>query len=1625
MSTSRILDWIVTWFEILRDAVWLGVALGLDLLRHLEGLGAGLVVLVLSLAAYLFATRLQKRLNQILAADPGARVALLKLDLRFSLPALLVLPFYLLYAAARGLVRLVRSWFTKKEKEAAAVPEKRPYLVATLGPSYLLAALVTCGIYLLGRGSEPLLVAQLDLTPGGPAWQYLLLGHRPELVTQLPFERFPWSAGLLAFLLWLTIWSWSARLIRWGLQGQLGRNLIDERDDASFVPLRGNPATLHRWRSWFAVRFLREPAAPYRRWSSRLIAVAAPLLVWAWFSLGGDPYRLHGSEFAVAWLLWLSWVIHLRLRGAEKLREVAEEAPEAPAAVEASAWQAVLDDLRERLQVGAPQPCEASRPLEPLVHSTRDPLVEKVFSPLLGEVIGDLPGLTTMQHHLLREIARSGFVHTPAPAEAGELALGSPARSEDPAEVEGRRNRIVLAPEGYGKTTLAMLAASNHALVHTRATLVVVRGDAQARRFRHGLGARLDPSTVRWNVRVRRVDEDLIDDLGRGILPDVVICDLRSLVLRLLHDLDRYAAFLRNVGLVVVDDAESFAGAVEIHAQLAFRRLKRVLRELQGVAELGEDSAPMFLILAAETMHQPETWIRDLCGIDGERITYGYSEREARKREAAAKAAEGLAAGGEPPDEDQEDPASRQDEIERGPHHRFYRLVDFKTAYGEPIELGELISSCEKLAVPWHYRLCGDDRRHLGLKTLLLRDQPEYFRPAQDACVVVLEGHWSEVRREIQLLRRAGSHFSRLRSAGGQALEQSGHPEPIAFVTLVDPDEEMALTQRDVNFTLARDLAALPHPVLRPPGGRSVDAHLAADLVQHWIEVGDLIDVFGNPVAQRLRDLAGEELLLSEERVDVEELAFAYEKKLYVRALARAVAEDEDEERETLLPRKVAQVELTSEHTVRLVDRTSMNRILTVDADSANFVYYPGRVFATGKGRFVVVGLASQEGGGAEAASLARGDVLVEPTLIDDVSSPRRRIRLDHGVEGNGDRASRSGRLHFGPDPVHIGDHPIEVALVPVEVATEHFATLRLAPFSGQLRQRLLYDEESRQRFRETRLATEALTIYPNPEPIAGQDGGDRPSLDLPAARLIAAAMRGVLSSLVRGGRDQAAVALDLGDEAPEADHELGAREGIAVFDLHADGNGTARAIHRDGVELLLRLVRLVIERVLSHDRLLALHDNWADPAELARSESAGVSARDRVERDRQREFETRRRALRWLDSRLRPEGGPATYGGEGRYGKTSETGEGDFFDIGRCWYSADGSVRDLLWVKHRWRLEGGDEAALDVGFDRKTAEESRFFTENSKVLGVYAHFYREHLADEAFKLPDGAVWGAPRVVWTVAGKDEKPESSPGDPGKDENIDRYHSFASAVAAHTWPALEPLAHKLREECGAGGAVDRYRLATYLSRFVQGIPYSLPAALRRGLRPPISTLLFRRGDCDSKSLLLAILLKHCGIDAGLFVSFAERHALAAAAVPEPLGLSSAAVTVHRDEKGQFASEDDAVGEAEHDDGGGARLRRDIRGKAAAKAAWEHLEDWRRAVGLREPVEMWADLPDSPEDESMARVYVPIEATAYLPVGRSQVADPRAWSFLPLVAIWRRIMLGDRPAPSDVAEQGELPR
>ena len=125
-----------------------------------------------------------------------------RLELWHSAIALPLQPLRLPAALWRGAVALGRAvaslgkW-KKKEEEgepAVAVADKAPeppspLVVASLGPGFLLAGLVTAVLYLLARLAEPLLHAELGLSPGLSAWQYLFLGRRPELAREVALDR--------------------------------------------------------------------------------------------------------------------------------------------------------------------------------------------------------------------------------------------------------------------------------------------------------------------------------------------------------------------------------------------------------------------------------------------------------------------------------------------------------------------------------------------------------------------------------------------------------------------------------------------------------------------------------------------------------------------------------------------------------------------------------------------------------------------------------------------------------------------------------------------------------------------------------------------------------------------------------------------------------------------------------------------------------------------------------------------------------------------------------------------------------------------------------------------------------------------------------------------------------------------------------------------------------------------------------------------------------------------------------------------------------------------------------------------------------------------------------------------
>ncbi len=1553
MSSTDLLDLLALLLVLPKVLSYHLLAWSLDFLRALGGIVSGLFALIVLVILAGLALSLQRRLNEALD-HPGAQLGgadYLRLELWSSLLALPIWPWRLLLRALRAAAR----WVGRRRRNdgestpvsptapsspPAEVPA--PLLVATLGPGFLLTGLTTVVLYLVIRLLDPLLRAQLGLSRGLSAWQYLILGGRPELAWYLPLDRYPFLAGILALALWAVLWSVAGIAVRMVFWRQLGRNLAGAREDPAVLPI---------WRRWCGAPSLAAPSTSYREWAVWPLACAAPLLAWAWFSLGGDPYRVAPAQTAVTVLLWLSWILHLVLRGRERPAPPAVMATP-PAGTLANGWPEVLAHLVSERQMSVPRPWE-ERPVEPLLFSELDPRTAGCLSPLVTDLLPAPRKLTPMQRSVLTRLALQGYVHVDPPLSLDRLTLDDDLREvlEDRSG-QRVRHQVVLAREGQGKTTLAMLAAANHALVHTRGTLIVVRSEEGARGLAESFRRIVDLSPLRWNVRVRHPGGDLMNDLSQGIVPDVVVCSLRDLVLTLLDQSETFAPFLRNLGLLVVDDVESFIGPVEVHAQLAFRRLAIRLESLLRLRDYGEKSgasAPQFLILGCDSMQDTGKWARSLCGIDAVVRDFSRLAGEARARETAELAALGIAM---PPDAGGAGP----DDGDRSVQH-FYRLRDFRIGIEERLGFEELVAACERLAVPWHFRLCGDGRRALGRAPLSLREEPaHYVDSPEDACLLLLAGTWSEVRRESRRLVRAGARFCRARTAGGGERQQGGG-ETIAVISQLDPDVEMALTHFDPEFSLSSALDALPRPILRPPTGLAVGPHLTADLLQQWTEVGDVVRVFGTATAPTLRRLAAAGMLLCEQRTDVDDRVNDYVEEVHVRVLARAVERvTPPEEREVdadspILPGKVAQVEATARELVALRDRTSLAELGVIDSSRAHFVHYPGRIFQDARGTFVVVGRAADTAGDGEGAAGAHpGDVLVEPLLSDEISSPRRRFTI-RSLRGESPSRLLEMAADSFPEPhrVLLGRSPFELALEPVEIRVDHLATYRLGPLYGEVRQRSLADPVTRRWSGDLALTTVALAFVPNLE-----IEGDAPGLTLAGGRLLAAALRALLPVLYRGAGESAQVALvarPAVDTAVRGPADLlRAGEGLYIFDAEPGGNGTARALYRDGLELPLRLCRLLLERVLSHERLRALYDEWGEEADLA-AERWGETCDDAAA-----SAELRHQVLAWLDSRLRPEGGNEEWHGTGLPAGDAEAGEGDLFDLGRCWYSRDGALSDLVWARHRWRLPRRGEAMLDVGFDRQTALIARVSDAAAEADGAEQAAAGRPTGHEVWFLPTGAVEPESSIVSL---------STPEAQDLAAAASRRMTFAIDRAM---PALASLGRRLRQASGIDSAADpasRYALARYLAAFVQAIP-SGPEIPGRRFVSPLDCLLRRRGDREAKSLLLAALLRSNGLEAGLLVEIAGNATLAAAALPDPApGGESAAGILHR------------------------------------------LEAWRDALGLPQLPALWSLLPG--EDGTGVCVPLAVDPRTVEPVS---VEHPERWVFLPLPPVAKRTDTSGEP-------------
>ncbi|MEC7241748.1 MAG: DUF6011 domain-containing protein, partial [Myxococcota bacterium] len=400
---------------------------------------------------------------------------------------------------------------------------------------------------------------------------------------------------------------------------------------------------------------------------------------------------------------------------------------------------------------------------------------------------------------------------------------------------------------------------------------------------------------------------------------------------------------------------------------------------------------------------------------------------------------------------------------------------------------------------------------------------------------------------------------------------------------------------------------------------------------------------------------------------------------------------------------------------------------------------------------------------------------------------------------------------------------------------------------------------------------------------------GAGPQLTLGAARLLTAVIRSALPNIYRGADDQIGVGLHLPSNVEDNLDPLGHEDCIVLYDLAEDGSGAVSSLFRDSPELLLRVCRMTVERVLYNSRLSTRYDYWGNRREILTGGDA-VSLRtygEDVERSSSqkkamREDQDRRVALLdWLDSRLRAEGSAITGAEPGRYTDFGEPGEGDYFDYGRCWYSETGSVRNLMWSKLRWLRNEDMEASVDVGFGRKTAlaasalfrpqDESaedglKSLIEKAKDSPVLAHLGHNLFSDVA-----GAWFWNPETQ-------QDAQMAPHIKAAERLV-----WINMAAAQDWKALDKLLGLLVERYEQHGKKDG-NLIHFLARFVEGMADRQFTAGEP--MTPVQVLLRGSGDPVSKATLLAVMLMRCGFESGVFVSLKHRRAFAGCTQPRQL-------------------------------------------------------------------------------------------------------------------------------------------
>ncbi|HRI71146.1 MAG TPA: hypothetical protein PK156_43235 [Polyangium sp.] len=103
-----------------------------------------------------------------------------------------------------------------------------------------------------------------------------------------------------------------------------------------------------------------------------------------------------------------------------------------------------------------------------------------------------------------------------------------------------------------------------------------------------------------------------------------------------------------------------------------------------------------------------------------------------------------------------------------------------------------------------------------------------------------------------------------------------------------------------------------------------------------------------------------------------------------------------------------------------------------------------------------------------------------------------------------------------------------------------------------------------------------------------------------------------------------------------------------------------------------------------------------------------------------------------------------------------------------------------------------------------------------------------------------------------------------------------------LAEESKDEIDPLAARFKARVREA-KLDATQAVELVTSYVQAIPYEIPKERPFGLLPPALVAAQKKGDCDSKALLLHMLLDSLGVDSVMLTSDAHRHSMLGVAIP----------------------------------------------------------------------------------------------------------------------------------------------